>query len=109
MTQSGEEETMASQRSCAMVDINILLYKINFVTQNLMCEAWEEPYLFGFGSDKREHAGYVEKGFREALSLGGALNRRLNNRLDTSTAGIGLCPIIDKSAHVYITLVMEKN
>lgn len=43
--------------------------------------------MFGFGSDKREHAGYVEKGFREALSLGGALNRRLSNRLDTSTAG----------------------
>lgn len=31
MTQSGQEETMASQRSSAMVDINILLYKINFV------------------------------------------------------------------------------
>ena len=46
----------------------------------------------------RELAGYVEKEFREALSLGDALNRRLSNCLDTSTEGADTCQLNAASA-----------
>ncbi|KAH0885592.1 hypothetical protein HID58_061688, partial [Brassica napus] len=53
--------------------------------------AWEELFFCLVLAPTRELSGYVEKEFREALSLGDALNKILSNCLDTSTAGADTC------------------
>ena len=54
-------------------------------------KAWEELFFCLVLAPTRELSGYVEKEFREALSLGDALNKILSNCLDTSTAGADTC------------------
>ncbi|KAL0742914.1 hypothetical protein Bca4012_084427 [Brassica carinata] len=60
---------------------------------DLMCKKRGKNPICLVLAPTRELAGYVEKEFREALSLGVAvaLNRRLSNRLDRSTAGANTC------------------
>lgn len=56
-----------------------------------MCEKLGKNLICLVLAPTREFAGYVENEFREALSLGDALNRGLSNCLDTSTAGADTC------------------